>query len=115
MCLAKVHLSTCLVKMLAALSAPKTFTREKYPDRIRSWTHKSAVARCLIFPEPRRRHMPTAAVESVCNVKSNVRPRSLASDKSPSDVEAPLVIPPSSASAEDKVTTLWVTLQCLRR
>ena len=114
-CLHSVARSTCLVSMSATFSEPRTFTNLKSLDLTRSCTHKSAVAKCLILPRPRRRHMHTAAVESVPIVMSHVRPRSFATEISPMDIDAPLVIPPNSASPEDNVTVLWVRLQCLMR
>ena len=112
-CLDNVERSTCFVKMSDVLSDPGILDNTKSPDRTRSWTHRSAVARCRIRPSPRRRHMPTAAVASVWILRVQEKPRSLAMVCSPIEVDAPRQIPFSSASAELRVTVVWVVLQCL--
>ena len=114
-CLERVFLSTCFVRMSEVFSDPGTFLKPKSLVLSLSWTQRSAVARCLIRPRPLLRHMPIAAVASVLIIKVHERPKSFATVCNPSAVDAPRQIPFSSASAELRVTVVWVELQCLIR
>ena len=106
MCLFMMTLSTCLVNMSDGLSAPGILVNLKSFLRRRSWIHRSAVAKCLTFPRPRRLAIPIAAVASVMIVSCNLMPRSAARDCKPSDWAAPLHIPVNSASAELSATVV---------
>ena len=101
-----ISLGTCLVSMSAGFSVPGTFVSLKSPRRTRSCTHKSAVARWRIFPNPRRRQMPMAAVASVRTSSSTGIPRSMAKDCKPRPMDAPRHMPPSSASPELSATVV---------
>ena len=114
-CLRCMLLSRYFVNMSATLSVPKTFMSAKSFVQRWSCTHKFAAARCRMFPRPLRRQIPTAAVESVWRTRDHVNPRSAATDLSPMEMDAPRVIPPSSASALDSVTVPCVMLQCRKR
>ena len=59
-----VFRSTCLVSTSAGFSLPKTLHSSTVPERTFSCAHKSATSRCLTLPNPRRRHIPRAAVAS---------------------------------------------------
>ena len=104
MCYWRRALSTCFVSMSAGFSLPAILLRAFFFFRIRSWIHKSAVAKCLTFPSPRLRAIPIAAVASVITVTSSRMPRSAARDCKPKDWAAPLHIPVNSASADDRAT-----------
>ena len=114
-CFSKVCRSTCLVNLSEVFSAPGILTKEKSPALSRSCVHRSAVARCLILPRPRRRHTPMAAMASVCTFRFHENPRSCAMEIKPREMPVPLQIPMSSYSPDDNVTVLWVTDQCFSR
>ena len=115
MCFEIKSRATCLVNMSAGLSAPAILSNEKSPFRMRSCIHKSAVARCLTLPKPRRREMPMAAVASDITLRDKDMPRSVAMVWRPSPCAAPLEIPVNSASADDNATVDCVVDQCLIR
>ena len=82
-CLSRIVRSTCFVSTSAGLATPGTFRSWKSPLLIRSCTHKSAVARWRIFPNPRRRQIPIAAAASVSTDNDQLSPRSCATACSP--------------------------------
>ena len=113
MCFIMMSLVTCFVRISDGFSDPGTFVSLKSPRRTRSWTHISAVAKCLIFPRPLLQHMPMAAVASVKTSRSRDTPISQAKDCSSRPIDASRQIPPSSASPELRATVVCVTDQCL--
>ena len=58
-----------------------------------------------MFPNPLRRQMPIAAVASASTSRVNENPRSCASDRVPSPLEAPRHMPDNSASPDESATT----------
>ena len=114
-CFISVARSRYVVKMSAGFMDPGILVRAKSPLLRRSWTHKSATARWRILPRPRRRQTPIAAVASVNISSLKTSPRSREMLCNPSALLAPLQIPPSSASPDERATVLWVELQCWSR
>ena len=95
-----------LGKNVGRVSVPGNLLERNSFFLMRSWIHKSAVAKCLTLPSPLLLAMPIAAVASVMTVTSSRIPKSAARDCKPKDCAAPLHIPVNSASAEDKATVV---------
>ena len=114
-CESKVSRGTCLVKMSAGFLVPNTLYSEKSPFRSLSCTHNWPVSRCLPLPVPALLHIPIAAEESACILRSVSRPRSAERLFKPRASVAPFTIPVSSASPELSVSTFCVEDQCLIR